>query len=695
MMSFTYRHVDQNNRKTYLRKENYHLPDIFVILSGMNDRRDYSVQNRKYFLATALILVLIAGFWIRVHDLAADPPGQIGVNSHALVTDPAHLISFAANYALYNQSEPFPVEHWQVFKVSIVSGLSYILFQIGEPSRFWANLTGVILSYLGILMLLFGITVGIKNIERRMLAVLPASVFLAFNFNLIIYNRAPLLENGLIFYFGLIVLLFGLYSLRNFNLILMGFLIALAFLTGKIFAITLGLAILLMIVLFEKERRTKKILLFVGNGLLSTAILSAVLFGPRFPEYIAYLTEQSFAAHADIFHKFSLLNALFARNMLFGTFTKLYAKAPFLFFAFYIVLIALMIYAQQYWEQFKKNKLLIFGLLWYFIFIVMVVPPLYRPLRYQILLYLPMVMVIAAGFHIKIDKPSPLPPKWYVVSFIIMGLINWYFFNHIILDFFFIDQARTAGWTIIPLSIIPAVLLTFVLASGNIRNWMYGRLHHIRFLTGFMAVGAIIVQAVALFFYFGDTTHNLKKTQADVAEIIKDDAVMTGSHAPVLTYGSEIKHCIYNFGLDIPPADQIEQYPITHIAVTDGGRELSIEQYPAIARSYSLAEYKLQGRTIMIMPVRLNEEKLQVNYDPSDYEKAVYYYRIGETATSLDYIENFIQLHPENRSALLLYANILSMQGNSAKAEKTIREAYRLYPEDPIVERYYDSFNGN
>ena len=214
-----------------------------------------SAVNRPVYII-AIIIVLMAGLFLRVYDLEQDPPVDIGRFSQDLTTDPHHLTSFAANSANFGESEIYPFPKWRVFNVSLVSGFGYLLLGLGDTNRVFANLAGAIPSFIGIVFFVWGILAGTGR--RKTISALIAAVFLSSNFLLIIYNRAPFLESGLIFYLGLIFLLFQKYQFKTFNLVILGFLVSLACLTGKVFGVTIGAALFLTILTSTEDRRVIK-----------------------------------------------------------------------------------------------------------------------------------------------------------------------------------------------------------------------------------------------------------------------------------------------------------------------------------------------------------------------------------------------------------------------------------------------------
>ncbi len=215
--------------------------------------------NRTGVVVILVILFLIA-LGTRLVDLDADPPAYFADGSQGLTTDAAHLTWHARNKVLFGTWGVLGYEYWTAFKISIVSGLSFLLFSLFGVSRYTANLAGVLLNLTGLLLFVVALR---KQAGDR--AAVIAAVFLAFNYGLSLYGRLPFLENGLIFLGSLVYLVYAYSADRLAGQITLGVLVGLCGLFGKSFGFLLGIGPLVYLVTGNRKRRWSALGAFLGS----------------------------------------------------------------------------------------------------------------------------------------------------------------------------------------------------------------------------------------------------------------------------------------------------------------------------------------------------------------------------------------------------------------------------------------------
>ena len=103
---------------------------------------------------------VIIGFLIlKFVNLDSDPPLFHVGHGQAQLTDPYHLTHFARNAENFNDWNPFDFHRWDIFKNSLVSGVSFLIFSLFGVSRLTANLSAVLLNVGGLYLFLLGLYV--------------------------------------------------------------------------------------------------------------------------------------------------------------------------------------------------------------------------------------------------------------------------------------------------------------------------------------------------------------------------------------------------------------------------------------------------------------------------------------------------------------------------------------------------------
>ena len=645
-------------------------------------------NSLKYYFI--LIVILLFGLGLRVYDLDLDPPLTVGHHSQGLTTDPHHLTSFAANNSKFGDPEPFPFPKWRVFRVSLVSAAAAMIFKVTPAGRTAANLAGVIPSFLGIILIVAGFVVR-GNIDkyRDIRPALMAAGFLGLNFILITYNRLPFLESGLIFYFGLIFFLFRKFRFRTFNLILISALVSLSCLTGKIFGISIGLAVLGVILLSSSGHKTSHIIWYFSGFIISMAVLLAVLFGGNIPDYMTYLREMIFTAHGSPLGLYSDLKQIVLRPITFGSFTKIYSDSPFLFVSFYLAMVVVILFAANYYRYFRQRITLQFTILWLIFLALLLIPVSYRPLRYSILLFLPVAILTSQAITLKGENLSPAPRRWLNCSYTILTLVNWYFLYHLVIDFIVVEDYKEIAGMVIALTFACGIGITYLILKLNLADLIFSRMQTVRIvLFVFLALSAVY-QGTAYVRWVTNGSYSIRDASNDLVEVIGPDAVLTGPYAPTLTIDNNLRHFIYAFGLPYPGYNILEKFPITHLAVDDGSFDIACRDFPETDRALSVTDYHLRNRNVMI--VRINDQSLNDearNYQPTACEKAMEFFLKRDFDSALVYNTAFLEKYSDNRSGLLQRCLILSYMNRKDELIPAARKVSRMFPADLAVQYF-------
>ena len=636
-------------------------------------------HKAERFLPAVLLLILLLGLAMRIYNPYLDPPSAIGSISQDLVTDPAHITSFAANKVVFGIWEPFPFPKWQVFKVALPELIAYFLFSLGKVNYFWSSLAGVIPSFIGLLLIIW--SAGIGQNQKRWLLALIAALFLVPNFSLVTYNRTSFLECGLIFYFGLMVFLVHKYPRRLWSLLLVAFLIPLACLTGKAFGLSMALALGATLIFGTQESKWKNLGLMAVVGAISFIVLLYLFYGGRIDAYSSYLNEQALSSHGPL-DSIQSLRKLVEALLSYGTITRLFRASPFLFVSAYLAILSSIIYFRTSYDAFRNNFRLRFALYWALALFLMFFPFNYRPLRYSILLFLPLVLIITAISGINDFKKKSCPPKMAALTVIALFVLNYFFLIHLILDMFLIDGYPANAWTVYSFLFPVAVIVTVLMVQAKIHHTLARLLPKAKAAILTLAACALIFQTALYIDWARYSVKTIQDAADDLAEILDPSSVLTGPYAPRLTLGSSYRHFIYAFGLKRPEISIFDMFPISHVVVDLRNLEAASKDYPEISKADPIADYLVRGRTIFILKM----PRTIPGYHQSEYETAAELLLQGNNEAAQRYNLSFLQKFPNNASARRQLAKIYLAEGKIDSMLFTLDDLRRNCPDNISIQ---------
>jgi hypothetical protein len=564
-----------------------------------------------------------------------------GTFSQDLVTDSYTIIHFAANKAKFDQWELFEYKQWQVFKVSLPSIAAYILFSVGQVDIFWTHMAGIIPAFIGILIILWAIRRYFDN--SNWLPVIIAAIFLMTNFILITYTRMPFLETGVILYFGWIVFLLHKGKLPLTKILIISILISLACLTGRIFSISIALALVTAMFFGEDKTKIKKFALLIGGMVTSGIILLFILYGNRVTAYFQYIAEHTETSGGNL----RLLQGVgeFIQVLFsYGSDNQLFRDSPFLFIAAYIAIVTAILLYRNHYGWFRSNFLLRFGLWWAGWLFVFFSPFNYRPLRYSLLLYLPLVLIMVSVIDVKDIKQARCPKLAALLSTILLYLLNFYFLVHIVIDFFFFPNYQDKQLTVYTYIFLPAIILTLIMVSRSAQTFVSVLIKKAGLIIAGLAICSLVYQSYAYFQWINHSHRTTETAVSDLAECIGPDAVIAGPYAPRLTLTSNIKSFIYSFGLDRPDFSIFERFPITHVAVDRTNLLAAQNDFSELQNTMIVTNHLIRARTILVVSI----EDTVSEYTPSLFETAERFLQTDIIDSALVYNSEFRSLYPDN-----------------------------------------------
>jgi len=635
--------------------------------------------GRNWIFWILLAMVIIAGFWLRIAFLEADPPMYFDGYGQSLSTDPYQYTFHARNKILFGESDPLNVDQWKVFEFTLVSGLSYLLFLIFGISRLNANLAGVLLSFSAIILFL----ISIKKIAG-LKGTLIAAVFLLLNKVLFIYGRLPYLENGLLFWLAILFFVFVYFRQSLWGKIVIGILIALAGFTGKIFGF-ICLAPVIGAFWFEDRRKIWKNIGIIVLSFLGAAILWLLFaYGSKIELITQYLFQQTIGLYGFPDALKSPLT-FFEKLINFGNDSLFYILAPALgvtgFMAFVIMLrpdrkINLNVYVP-----------VIFLAIWFIAGQLFLMLGNYRPLRYEFMLYFPLAGLAGFVFINNFETGRANGKLFLILHSVFLFLIIWIFLEQTVYAILraigfsetYEEKAAQTAW----ITLAPAVIVTL----------LETKFHRLADILSMKSAKMIIVTVllIAGVVDFGrdyllwqeQKSFNIKESGQDLGQILGKNAVITGPMAPTLLLENNLRGMIYAVGISEADTGLFKKFPATHFAIDVASAQIVIDEFPQLDKAKLIADYWVRDTDVGIYKIWGATGNVPAEqYVSTDYEIGCKFMESEQYDSAQFYIEKFLDQYPANKSALKLLSDIYSFHGDIAAGLGAIRTACGLYPND-------------
>lgn len=622
----------------------------------------------------AIAIVTMAGVYLHLVDLDADPPLYFSGLGQSLSTDPHHYSYFARNKILFNQWELFDTAKWRMFEITLVSGLSYLAFTLFGVSRISANSVGLILSLLPILIFLLALR-RFVNLNGILLALL----LLLFNKVLFIYGRLPYTENGVIFWASLLFFVFVYYRQYIWGRIALGLLIALACLTGKIFGFLLVVPVVLSLWHERGQSRRSNILTVLVSCAAFSALWVILVYGGQLRLLLDYYQSQTTGIYGFP-DAFKSPITFIERLISFGNDTLFYFHAPALGIAAFIALVFVSFSATK--ERLLENIPIFFLVVWFAAGQLFFMPENYRPLRYIYVLYFPLAGLVGFIFSAKISTGGRISLKHNYLQHILKFLLFWVLLEQLAFNILYVGQFEEVYRMVVWYSALIAIIVTLVdLKYGFLRflNWKY-------FKT--FAVIAIVIFCLCSFGlsyseWQKQKSFNIREAGLDLGEILNKDAVVCGPIAPTLLLENSLKGAIYAVGVTDSDADFFHKYPITHFALDAEAVGLIVRKYPELTDAKTVAEYWIRDSKIVVVRISdLTGNKQAAAYNPTDFEIGLRFMKDKIHDSALCYMEQFIREYPNNKSALKSLGTLYPINGQIDKGMSALQKAVALYPRD-------------
>jgi 4-amino-4-deoxy-L-arabinose transferase-like glycosyltransferase len=599
----------------------------------------------KRYLIIALVLLAVA-LSLRLVDLRADAPANFAGGGQDLTTDGSYLTLYARNAVLFGTWDPCGYPSWSAFKITLVSGLSYLLFLFFGTSLVTSNLTGVLLNFAALCLFLF--------VLRRLLtprAWLLTAVFLALSFELTVYGRQPFAENGLLFLASLTFLAFTRWFDKSWGRILVGVLIAMGAMFGKSFGFLFAVGPLVWLILQRKQDHSNKFWLsiveFAAPLVLVTLVITLLTGGKG--SFLSFLWEHGVEEHG-LPKGINSIKDYFEALISFPR-TGLHRYAPVVSLLAYLALLRLLLARRQSPE---RSKLIIFMVSWLVAWVIALSPFNYQPTRYLFVLVVPL-SVLAAQFLDSSIQWNLSPSRPTRGRLILMTLLNWYA-SFVVLQLLVNDPLKTEVylglvWYALPagLALTGCLWLLTLKWRGELPDrWLIP-------LVGLFLGLFVLAEARQFYDSARSRTYTLAETSEDIASLLSPNAVIAGQYGPAVASQTHLQSFPYFLTSDYSAMTALlRQYPITHLAVSAIDWNLTVQSHPELKAAPIEGVFWLRDNNVYLIRVSsLTESPRASSYQLTAYEQAIDYERRNLPDSAHAALAEFLRAHPTSKNALV------------------------------------------
>jgi hypothetical protein len=579
---------------------------------------------------------------MRFYDLNADPPAFFAKGSQDLTTDGAYLTLHARQAVLFGQWDLFGYHHWTAFKVSLVSGVSYLLFEMFGVSRVVASAAGGVLNLGGILLFIAALWPG-----RSRRVILLVTLFLSASFMMTTYGRQPFAENGLFFLAGLLFLVYSRWFDALWGKIVVGVLIALCGLLGKGFGFLLGAGPMVYVLMSEPKDRWKGLASVVAPFALIFTLFWLAFYSDQ--GFFTFLWEHGAGVHGFP-HGLASVPGFFEALISFGRY-GLHSNAAVVSVVFYFAVAALL-FGQ--WTGKGRDKTILFMLGWMVAWIVVLAPFNYLPLRYLFLLVVPMAVVAAdfLGEFPKVGFGGVPSAKWFRLS--VLGLVNWLALYYLVVEL--LVKANEAGeyyrvvWLVLPVAVVMTVAMVWLLRRRTLTFGPRGT----GIVLALVVIGVVASEGYQQGRWITHRLYTMEYGNRDFAAVLGDNAVVAGQDGPAFTADSRIR----NFPLFAPARGDelrflLQQYPITHMAISSVEWDSLTAADPSLLKARTLTRFWVRDAIIVLIRVSdLSRNPQTADYHLTDYERADLALVNRHPDSALAYLQRVVAAHPDCRAGL-------------------------------------------
>jgi 4-amino-4-deoxy-L-arabinose transferase-like glycosyltransferase len=631
------------------------------------------MQKRTFYFV--IFLALAMAIALRVFDITADLPAYFSGGSQDLTTDSSYLTLYAKTAVQFGTWDLFGFEPWSAFKISVISGVSYLLFLLMGVSRMTAALAGSVLQLVGLILFFIGCAKYLSRQAMLIIAVLFSTCYL-----LVLYGRVPFSENGLTFLAGATFFVFAYWFETSWGKALVGVLIALTALLGKSFGFLLIGGPALWLLIDDRRNIVKSALWLVLPVGITTLVFTSLFHGES--GLFGFIYEYGVGEHGTPHGLSSPLG--FFESLISISSTGLHEYSPVLSL---IVWVGLLVMLSAATKTDPTDKVLWFMLGWLALWIVALSPFNYHPVRYLFIVTIPMTVILAIMLDRLLRSAYVDRRDWSWWRIVLLLVINWYAVFAIGKGLFVESRAeelmRPLVWKSLPISLAISGLV-FLLTRASKRKVVLS-------LAPAVVISMVALVAATDLWQFGSwfriRTHMIDDAAHDTAQLLGKGAVVGGQYGPAITSDSEFGSLRLFLRDDMAALrEQVRRFPVTHLAVGNSSLEAQISNSDLLKKSPVLTTFWLRDNYVKLLRINhLSGNSEAAKYKPSDFEQAIDLMYAKKFAEAEQVLGRFLRTFPHNKAALIEQYYLVQLVRGPAAAKATIDELYEYYHDDYTV----------
>ncbi len=626
---------------------------------------------------------------LRFYHLGADPPQGISF-SQDIETDPPQYTMFARNAVLTGDWNPSHDDRYITYEYSLVSALARVVFAVFGVGIYQANLVGVILSLLSIL--LFYVVV------RHSLGsggALLALFFVGVNYLGIFFGRRPFLETGMNFLFvaGLAAVAYA--EDRYASHVAFGCLTAAAIVFGKIIgAAFIGVPIAYYLIrwIYAKESASLRYALaFAGGFALVAGLWFFVIFRPHASSVTGYVGEQALGLYGMPEGLQSPWRFLW-KFLVFGEDSEFFDRMPAMSVASLItvvVLAGLLFKRDRGPDDIPCRNPMLFALAAWLVSVYLAQMPWnYQPVRFQTSMIFPLAALTAAaiGALRSLRHPVNLLSRskiFIVILFFLMLLLAYQVGGVIVAKLGFDFYYQQAIWYVA--AIVAAFIVEYVLLARKRRE------QAVRFPSWARYGGIALILLVCVFYqgknylsWAATPLYTTPQASRDLGVILAPGAVISGPFGPALALENDLGSIIHIFGTSRPDSLLFRRFPVTHLIVEKSNEEVARQLYPEIMKKAKLVcHYYVNCRKLSVYRIAYYTGNAQAaTYLLSNFERAMRFNDLRRADSARVYLNRFLKLNPDNISGNILAGYFAQQRMQSDSAIAFFSRAVKFSPTD-------------
>ncbi len=666
------------------------LPSVTEEISIMAEPTDkFSLSIPLRWELLLVVLVFAAIVFLRFNHLSADPPHKISF-SQDIETDPPQYTMFARSAVQADAWNPYQDHRYVTYQYSLVSAAARLVYGVFGVGTYQANLVGLVLTLLSILLFYFVVRKGLGNGTA-----LLAALFIGINYLGIFFGRRPFLETGmnLLFILGLFCLAY--WDKRAIGHLLFGICFASAVVFGKIIAlgfVGMPVAYYLYRRYYLDDRTAMVHAVWAAGGFVAvTAAWYFLVFRPNAAMLTGYVSEQAFGLYGAP-EGLKSISKFVWKFLSFGKDSVFFDRMPSESIA--AVAVCLILAGQMFVAGAKQavkqtpRPILILLTAWLISTYLSQMPWNYQPVRYETAMIFPLGAMAAAviTYLVRCKEEVDLfraSIPFAIMLFILLLLVAYQLTSAVAVNLG-VDFTFREYFLYVAAPVLAIVIAYYLIARAKQPGPM-----RLPAVVRYGAAALVILVALGVhgknyLAWAGNPLYTTRQASRDLGMILSPGAVLSGPYAPALALENDLGCVINIFGTTRPDSLMFRRYPITHLVVEHSNEEVARQLYPQIMDKAALVcHYYINCRKVSIYRIaRRTGNPRAAEYLYSNFEIANRFYERSVPDSGDIYLRRFLQLNPENITGHLFAGFFALARGNPDSAVVLFSRAAAFSPTD-------------